>query len=156
MPSLIPTLLNFALPLATSYAEEQAAVILRDGVPLTAEQIIDARRVGVKEPQRVRLLKVESIPVPTQPALAKANEYVSMVGPQSISIIYGYGVYLRQDQWDNRPLIVHELVHISQYERLGSIGDFLKAYLSECLTVGHDNSPMEREAVNRSKEVCGL
>jgi len=144
---MIPTLLNFALPLATSYAEEQELIILRDGVPLTDELCHDAQRVGVKAPKCVRLLKVGAIPIPTQPALAKANEYVGMVSPQSTSIIYGYGIYIRQDLWNNRPLIVHELVHVAQYERLGSIGAFLKAYLSECLTVGHDNSPLELEAV---------
>jgi hypothetical protein len=155
MTSIIPTLINFALPLATAYAEEQEAVILRDGVPLTDEQCGDAQRAGVREPKRVRLLKTASIPTPTQPALAKANEYVGMVSPQSTSIVYGHGVYIRQDLWNNRATLVHELVHVSQYERFGSIGGFLKAYLSECVTVGHASSPLELEAVNRCKEVCG-
>ena len=152
---MIPTLLNFALPLATAYAEEQEALILRDGVALTDQQCADAMLVGVKEPRRVRVLKVPAIPVPTQMVLAKANEYVGMISPQSASINYGYGIYLRQDLAENRPLLVHELVHISQYERLGGIGEFLKAYLKECLTVGHNNSPLEREAVDRTKTVCG-
>jgi len=152
---MIPTLLNFALPLATSYAEEQEAMILRDGVPLTDQQHADARLAGVKEPQRVRLLKVPVIPTPSQPVLAKANEYVGMIGPQSGSLNYGYGIFIRQDNWDNRAVIVHELVHVSQSERLGGIGAFLKAYLKECLTVGHASSPLEREAITRTQEICG-
>lgn len=151
---MIPTLLNFSLPLATSYAEEQEQIILRDGVPLTDAQCADARRAGVKEPQRVRLLKVDAIPIPTQPILAKANEYVGMIKPNSTTINYGYGIFIRQDLWDQRAVLVHELVHISQYERLGSIGEFLKAYLKECLTVGHANSPLEREAIDRTKQIC--
>jgi hypothetical protein len=152
---MIPTLLNFALPLATAYAEEQEALILRDGVALTDQQCADAHLAGIKEPKRVRLLKVPAIPIPTQPVLAKANEYVGMIGPQSASVNYGYGAYIRQDLWDDRALIVHELVHIAQAERLGGIGEFLKTYLKECLTVGHANSPLEREAISRTKEICG-
>ena len=64
---MIPTLLNFALPFATSYAEEQEQIILRDGVPLTDAQCADAQLVGLKEPRRVRLLRVKVIPTPTQP-----------------------------------------------------------------------------------------
>ena len=152
---MIPTLLNFALPLATSYAEEQEALILSDGVPLTEQQRADAVLAGIKEPQRVRLLKVAVIPIPTQPVLAKANQYVGMISPQATSLNYGYGIFIRQDLWEDRALVVHELVHVAQSERLGGIGAFLKAYLKECLTVGHASSPLEREAITRTKEICG-
>ena len=152
---MIPTLLNLALPLAAAYAEEQEALILREGVPLTGQQCADAQLAGVKEPKRIRLLKVERIPTPTQIVLAKANEYVGMIGPQSASVSYGYGAFIRQDLWDSRAIVVHELVHVGQYERLGGINGFLKAYLKECLTVGHASSPLEREAITRTKEICG-
>lgn len=152
---MIPTLLNFALPLANSYAEEQQTLILRDGVPLTDQQCADALLAGVKEPKRVRVMKVARIPTPTQIVLAKANEFVGMLGPQSSAVTYGYGIYLRQDLWDNRAVLLHELVHVGQYERLGGINEFLKSYLSECLTVGHASSPLEREATTRAKEICG-
>ena len=152
---MIPTLLNFALPLATSYAEEQETKILQDGVPLTEQQCSDAKQLGIQNPGRIRLMKVPVIPTPTQPVLAKANEYVGMIGPQSATLSYGYGAFIRADLWEDRAAIVHELVHVAQQERLGGINAFLKAYLKECLTVGHDNSPMEKEAVTRTKEICG-
>ena len=152
---MIPTLLNFALPFATSYAEEQEQIILRDGVPLTATQSADAQLVGIKDAQRIRLLKVESIPTPTQTILAKANEYVGMINPRSTTVTYGFGICIRQDLWDQRAVVVHELVHVSQYERLGGVREFLKIYLKECLTVGHADSPLEREAIDRTKQICG-
>ena len=154
-PQMIPTLLNFALPFATSYAEEQEAIILRDGVPLTDEQGHDAELAGVKDPKRVRILKVDTIPTPTQPLLAKANEYVGMINPRSTTVTYGFGICIRQDFWNQRAVVFHELVHVSQYERLGGIQAFLKAYLKECMTVGHADSPLEREAVDRTKQICG-
>ena len=155
LSTMIPTLLNFALPLATAYAEEQEGIMLRDGVPLTPQQSLDAQQAGVRNPERVRLLQVESIRLPDQPALAKANAYVGMIKPEAVSIIFGYGISIRRGHWNERTLLVHELVHVGQCERLGGVGEFLKAYLSECMTVGHAQSPLEREAVTRSKEICG-
>ena len=151
---MIPVLLKAALPLATRWVEEQQAIILRDGVPMTDHQCFDAHLVGVRDPKRVRLLKVDLIPTPTHPVLAQANELVGFVSPLTAGITFGFGIYVRQDLWDNRPLIVHELVHVGQYERYGSIGAFLQDYLTECLTIGYPNGPLEREAIDRSKAVC--
>ncbi|MBL9219335.1 MAG: hypothetical protein JNG82_12640 [Opitutaceae bacterium] len=151
---MIPTLLTVALPIATTWAEEQEALILRDGVALTNHQCFDAHLVGVKEPQRIRMLKVDRIPVPTHPVLAKANELVGLVTPRTAGITFGHGIYIRADLWDNRPLVVHELVHVGQYDRYGSVHAFLKDYLTECLTIGYPNGPLEREAIDRSKAAC--
>jgi hypothetical protein len=55
---------KMVLPVACAWAQEQEAVILRDGVALTASQIADARQIGVAHPERVRLRVVEQIPLP--------------------------------------------------------------------------------------------
>ena len=46
---------KMVLPMVCAWAEEQEAVILRDGVALTASQIADAGQIGVAHPERVRL-----------------------------------------------------------------------------------------------------
>ncbi|HWA27090.1 MAG TPA: hypothetical protein VG734_15640 [Lacunisphaera sp.] len=97
---------------------------------------------------------MEFIPVPTHPVLAKANAMVSLVSPVTAGITFGHGIYIRDDLWGNRPLIVHELVHVGQYERFGSTRAFLRAYLDECLTIGYPNGPLEREAIDRGREIC--
>jgi hypothetical protein len=150
----IPPLLDVMLPLATYWVEERQAIALRDGVPLSNHRAFDAHLVGVKNPAAVRLLKVEHIPVPLHPVLARANEMVGLVGPLTAGITFGNGIYIREDFWDDRELIVHELVHVGQYEHYGSVGAFLAAYLDECLTFGYPNGPLEREAIARSADVC--
>ena len=45
---------KMVLPMACAWAEEQEAVIFRDGVALTASQIADARHIGIAHPERVR------------------------------------------------------------------------------------------------------
>jgi len=44
-----------------------------------------------------------------------------------------YGIFIRSDCWGDRRLVIHELAHTKQYERLGSLWHFLKLYLFECL-----------------------
>jgi hypothetical protein len=56
--------------------------------------------------------------------------------------------------WRDRLLVVHELVHVAQYERSGGILPFLRRYLFECLTVGYSASPLELEAIAVTARVC--
>ena len=62
------------LPMASTWAAEQEQTILQSGVAFTEAQIADARRVGINQPDRVRLLKVQEIPTPSHPALATTGE----------------------------------------------------------------------------------
>ena len=142
------------LPLATGWAAEQEQRILRDGVPLSDCEISDARAVGVKEPERVRLLPVESIPAPTHPVLKAACTATNFVPAAPCGLTLFYGVFVRSDHWRDRALIVHELVHTAQYERLGGIEPFLRQYLLECATVGYTRSSMESEAISGATRLC--
>jgi hypothetical protein len=153
---MIPIALAVAVPLAAKWVEEQQQRILAEGVVLTPHQAFDAHLAGVKDPGRVRLLKVDFIPTPQDPVLRKANEMFGLVSPVTAGITLGYGIYIRDDMWGDRPLLVHELVHVGQYERYGSVKAFLHDYLRECLTIGYPNGPLEQEAIIRSKEICAL
>ncbi len=141
------------LPLATKWAEQQEAHILRNGVQLTAVQINDARLVSVVSPDKVRLLSVTQIPLPSEPLLKAAAQSISLLTPNTIGLTLQYGIFIRVDSWGNRRLIKHELVHVAQYERLGGISGFLSQYLQECIRFGYHQAPMEQEAINLSKGV---
>ena len=140
------------LPLATEWAAEQEQRILKEGVPLSIRELADALSVGVKDPERVRLLRVETIPVPTHPALQAAYQVAKVpTAPRGLTI--HHGVFVRADYWRNRALILHELVHTAQYERLGGIEGFLRQYLLECATVGYNKSTLEHEAAAMAARV---
>jgi len=141
------------LPLAAAWAAEQQERVLRDGVPLSIRELADALRVGVKDPERVRLLQVEIIPCPDHPLLQAASRSVNFVPSAPRGLTVQYGVFVRADYWRDRALIVHELVHIAQYERLGGITPFLRQYLRECATVGYSKSAMEAEAATMAARV---
>jgi hypothetical protein len=142
------------LPLASGWAEEQERIILRDGAPLSPTQTSDARSIGVVHPERVRLLRVPRIPLPQHPILHAAAEATQLISPNTIGLTLRYGIFIRSDFWGDRRLVVHELVHTSQYERLGGVQQFLQQYLQECITIGYPAAPMEQEAVTTTARLC--
>ena len=133
-------------PLALRWASEQEQLILEQGVVLTPEELNDAVAVGVHAADKVRLLPVSVIPRPSRPQLRAACDAIKFLTEATRGLTMGYGILVREDCWRDRILIAHELVHVAQYERLGGIEPFLRQYLSECLTVGYENSPLEQEA----------
>src|SRR2546426_12805153 len=97
MSFLTPQQLGMLLPLACAWASEQERAILQSGVALTAAQVADARRVGVTRPERVRLLQVPEIPMPSHPALAAAAAETRLISPSTIGLTLRYGIFIRDD-----------------------------------------------------------
>jgi len=95
------------LPLACAWAEEQERIILRDGVPLSPNQITDAKSIGVAQPERVRLLSVASIPIPEHPELRAAADATQLISPRTGGLTLRYGIFIRTDCWSERRLIFH-------------------------------------------------
>jgi hypothetical protein len=141
------------LPLAVEWAAAEEQRALREGVALSDEELSAAKAVGVREPTRVRLLRVEQIPFPTHPQLRAAADAIHFLSPETRGLTLQYGIFVRWDCWANRPLVVHELAHTAQYERIGGILPFLRQYLSECLTIGYANAPMELQAAQVAQRV---
>jgi len=143
------------LPLATAWAEKQEGVVLRDGIPLNKLQMTDAQILGINQPEKVRLLNVAVIPLPDDPLLEAAAQSIQLITPRTIGLTLRYGIFVRSDCWGDRGLIVHELVHTSQYERLGGFVPFLQQYLYECNTIGYPAAPMEQEAITTTARLVG-
>ncbi len=135
------------IPLAARWTEAFERRILREGVPLSEEEIADARALGVREPERVRLLCLASVPTPEDVTLRAAAAAVQFFTPATRGLSLRYGIFVRADCWRERGLIAHELAHTAQYEQLGGIEPFLRQYLSECLSIGYPAAPMEQEAI---------
>ena len=147
--------LQAMLPKACAWAEEQERFILANGVALSPLQLADARAVGVRSPERIRLLRVEAVPLPSDPTLHEAAQLTGLITSNSIGITLRYGIFIRHDFWGDRRLLAHEFTHTAQYERLGGILPFLWQYLTECVVGKYPNTPMEHEAVEAANHVCG-
>ena len=86
--------------------------------------------------------------------MVTAGEATSLISPCTIGFTLRYGISVRDDHWDRRRLVVHELAHTMQYEQLGSIEAFLRQYLHECITIGYPAAPIEQQATWIERETC--
>ncbi|MBX3359451.1 MAG: hypothetical protein KF745_13610 [Phycisphaeraceae bacterium] len=149
-----PQQFEVLFPLACAWAERQEEVALCHGVPLSPSQSADAARIGIARPERIRLLNVDRIPQPDDPSLLAAADALQFLTPATTGLCLRYGIFVHRDAWGDRRLVVHELVHTLQYERLGGFREFLRQYLLECMTVGYSASAMEQEAVSVTSRIC--
>jgi hypothetical protein len=147
--------LESILPLACEWAARHEAAIVNAGAPLRPPFPRDALAVGVRHPEKVRLLSVPTIPIPDHPLLRAAAEETALISQNTIGLALRYGIMIREDHWNCRRTIVHELAHTWQYEQLGGISPFLAQYLHECLTDGYAHSPLELEAIAIERAVVG-
>jgi hypothetical protein len=141
--------------LAYQWAQQQETCVLQHGVPLAPRQVADARRAGVHDPTRVRVLVVDRIPLPDDPELADAARHAQIITDASRADAIGYGIIIRADSWQNRELLLHQLVHVAQCERAGGLGPFVTEYLfdrrsSRDFSLG----ALEEEARGLAREIC--
>ena len=151
MPLDFPALLEKAI----DWASDLEAQILESGRELASNESIDARLAGVKEPARIRLLAVPLLPLPEDESLLAANRQIGLVTPDGAGLAIGYAVLIREEFQRDRRSLVHEFVHVAQYERIGGVDPFLREYLTEVARAGYQESALEKEAVRRTLAIVG-
>jgi len=129
-----------------AWAKDREAASLATGTPLTHEQLMLARAVGVKHPERIRIVVVDEIPLPDEPILRAAAQGVGLSQSWAAGLTLGHAVILHRGFEHEVRLLSHEFRHVAQYESLGGIGPFLVSHLKSLSEVGYENSPFERDA----------
>jgi hypothetical protein len=153
--TITPEQFEILLPLACEWAAAQERRILATGEALSDSMLANARLVGVAAPEKVRLLYVSEIPMPDDPALRAAVEETQFLSPLTRGLTLRYGIFIRSDCRSDRTMVIHELGHTAQYERLGGFEPFLRQYLFEYLTTGYPEAPMEQEVIALTTRICG-
>ncbi|MES9900752.1 MAG: hypothetical protein ABW148_17280 [Sedimenticola sp.] len=133
------------LPLATEWADERSAEIQTHGSALNNQGIELAKKVGVSYPEKVKVMEVPTLPMPSNPILKEAALSTGLLGPNTIGLTLGHSIYICSGRMTKR-LLSHELRHVHQYERHGSISRFLTEYLSQIATHGYNEAPLEIDA----------
>ena len=143
------------LPLAYQWAEAQEQLILGRGAPLTPQHVDDARRAGVQDCARVRVLVVERLPLPDDERLAHFARKNIIITAATRGAGIGHGIIIRADCWGDRELLVHQLVHVAQCERSGGLEPFVGKYLRERFnSASFSVGPLEEEARRLAREIC--
>jgi hypothetical protein len=141
------------IPFACAWAERQESSILKTGAPLSPTQADTARSLGILYPDRIRLRAVTRVP-PLNWLLRCIGDRLGLISSETIGMALRYGIFIREDHWGDRRLLVHELAHVAQYERMGGFRRFLTQYLQECINPGYPFGELELEA-KRAESACG-
>ena len=88
--------------------------------------------------------------------LKAAYEAINFLTSAPRGLTVGHGIFVRSDCGQDRHLLVHELAHTAQYERLGGIASFLGTYLFECATAGYREAGLEQEANEAARRRCSV
>lgn len=136
-------------PAFARWAERQEKRILSEGIPLDLKDANYAKSIGIQQIERVRILKVNCIPLPVSEYWVSLGKRLGLPVFSPGGMALGWGIYLLPGQERS---LRHELVHVAQFERLGGIRPFMHQYVSQCLTHGYADAELEREACERSIE----
>ena len=113
-----------AVPVAL-WVHRQEVRICNRGDALSLDELEVARLVGVQFPERVRVLGVEEVPFPFDRLARRLASWTGRFPSRALGLTVGYGIYIQnQSRW-NVELLVHELVHTAQYERMNGILSWL-------------------------------
>ncbi len=147
-----PEQVEFLTPLAIQWAAEEEAYALKHGDPLNEAELAYAKKIGVNFPEQVRLLKVASMPSPTNPFLKKAADEMGNQLSNADGLTFNKAIFIKQNCWRNLRLIVHELAHTAQYERGGGLS-LLRQFISEYSE--YPNGSLEKEAISIEEKFFG-
>lgn len=118
------------------------------GTPLTKNELLLAKEIGIQYPEKVRIVYVDAVPYPYENAALKAmGESIGFIGEGIISRAqaFGYSIYVRRDYKIDRPGLAHELVHVLQIERT-DFASMVMQYASDRAKYSYADSPLEAEA----------
>jgi hypothetical protein len=140
-------------PRVIDWAEKLAAKSLRNGTALDARLLEIARKSGVRDPHRIRMVVVDEIPLPEEPSLKVAAGSVGLAQSSAAGMTLGYAVLVHRGYQADVRLLSHEFRHVAQYEAAGGIRAFLLVHLPQLVQYGYEDSPYEVDA--RAHEVHG-
>jgi hypothetical protein len=142
---ILLNLISIIVPIAVRWCERQQQTILVSGQALLPNEIDIAKYVGVSHHERIRIKLCDKIPGPPKWILSAVSKLIGVECSNFAGLTLGYGIFIRQDAFSHG-LIAHEFRHVRQFEQAGSLASFLTRYITEFLTYGYWNAPLEVEA----------
>ncbi len=138
------------LPRALDWYDQAEADVIAHGRPLTDDELQMAKQVGVSQPQKIRILVTKHFPDPKDQEFR--NAFDDSLPPSFLrgGLTTGYGILLKPHVEKNRRILAHEMVHVTQIERMGREA-FLKSMMYELVIVGYLRAPLELEAYEKTK-----
>lgn len=127
------------------------------GRRLAGREVALARKAGVTQPDRIRILEVAHIPRRDTDTKLMQNLNIQPPKLRRVEIgglTSGYGVVLNKRYVAQDWVLAHEFAHVAQIERMGPRG-FLRRVLIETYSLPGKLIPIEQEAIAISEKVTG-
>lgn len=151
-PSNINAKIERFFPRVLAWYEAVEAELLPQGRALSARELEVARKLGVSNPEKVRVVVLEAFPMPSDSELLVEAERYGLGSKFEGGRTNGYVIMLKPRFAENQIVLTHELVHVSQHDRMGRKA-FLRRYLVEMEMLGYTRSPLELEAHAKQSHV---
>ena len=130
------TKINGLIPHAIKWYDNVAKTLSDKGRKLTKAEKNQARFLGVKNPDAVRVVVMNKFPEPNNQTVNNHFE-----GARAMGNI----ILIKPKHQHNSVILCHELVHVGQKDRLG-LKRFLRRYALEREYLGYSKSLLENEA----------
>jgi len=135
-PKSTLTKIDALLPATMKWYDNVAKSLYHKGRVLTAIEKKQAKQLGVRNPNTVRVVILDKFPEPNG---RFSNDHSE--GARAMGDI----IMLKPHLKNNSMVLCHELVHVAQKDRLG-LRDFLKQIALEKEILGYSGSLLENEA----------
>ncbi len=151
-PPTVTAKVDALLPRALAWYDSVEAELLPQGRVLTEREREQARRLGVVQPERVRVVVLETFPMPEDPELLEAGRAYGLGSRYAGGRAMGYVIMLKPKYANDSTILAHEFVHVGQHDRLGRKA-FLRRYMVELEMLGYARAPLELEAYQRQDAI---
>ncbi len=152
MNNVLPVEIIKIFPSVCDWIEQQENIIFSKGRNLTFIETQIAKSIGIKNFDIIKVFESDFIPQPKNKIILEMGEQFGLLNKESTNgICFRYGIFINKKATNKNLVLIHELIHTLQYEKFGSVEKFLYQYIKECIELGYENSPLELEAVNKSK-----
>lgn len=135
------------------FARNSEKYALEHGRKLTDAEKAYATSIGIKEPQKVRVVMTSDFPVPKNKEVLKGFKELGYDSPLIVGVTYGHGIYIKSSWlYDENAILAHELMHVRQVEKAKSYRAFLRKYLMQAYRYEYFKMPYEHEAFELTKD----
>jgi len=135
---------NALMPRAVKWYSDVEKSLRSQGRALTKAETVEAKSLGVKMPDLIRVVVLDKFPEPDKHASGDHFE-----GARAMGNI----IMIKPRHKNDSTVLCHELVHIAQKDRMGGLKEFLKQYAIEREVLGYSRSLLETEAYALQHEI---
>jgi hypothetical protein len=140
-----------------AFALKSESHALEHGRKLTVSETKYAKSIGVKYPEKVRVMISSDFPVPMNKEVLKGFKELGFDSMFVTGITYRYGIYIKSSWLISKEYVLaHELIHVRQIEKTDNWKKYLRQYLIQAFSYEYFKMPYEHEAYKETENFKGF